>query len=155
MFAEFIDSYEFVSLTSFHSPWVAGLSIVGYILMVILLPRILKGSKPVNMSQIMFAHNYFLSLLSIIMFVGVVRAVSSIYLRVGLYELLCDLEGNQRNSRLYFYIVVFYLSKFYEFIDTLILILRQVCCSCLFFFGFLFHLTSRRSLPVLEWTRNR
>lgn len=138
VFADAIDSYTFVSFESFHSPWVPALAILGYILMVVFLPMLLRGAKPVNMSGVMFVHNYFLSYLSIVMFLGFLRVDVEQYQREGLYELFCDLKQQQEKTRLYFWLLIFYLSKMYEFIDTLILILRQVSLSSRFhslFFG--------------------
>ena len=49
----------------------------------------------------------------------------------GAEEALCDPSAKHPQQRLYFWYYVFYISKMYEFIDTLILCLRKVRRACL------------------------
>jgi fatty acid elongase 3 len=83
--------------------------------------------KPFKVQSISAAHNFFLCVLSLAMAVGasyeafVVRAP-----QMGLGELFCSTDRQAVfNNRLWFWCVVFYISKYYEFFDTVILLLRK------------------------------
>jgi len=84
-------------------------------------------TKPFKVQSISALHNLFLCLLSLAMAVGsayeafVVRAP-----QLGLEGLFCSTDRQAVfNNRLWFWCVVFYLSKYYEFFDTVILLLRK------------------------------
>lgn len=86
-----------------------------------------RQPKPFNVRLPMAAHNFFLFSLSAVMVGG--TAYEAFYVRypkVGMQELYCsrDTKGVY-NGGLYFWSLIFYLSKYYEFLDTVFLLLRK------------------------------
>eukprot|EP00483_Globobulimina_turgida_P012476 UN12499 len=77
----------------------------------------------------MFMHNILLCLFSALTFYNTFPLISSLSLREGLNGALCDkkLEGllsGGIQSIFGYWTYLFYLSKFYEFVDTFLMIAR-------------------------------
>jgi len=70
-------------------------------------------------------HNIFLSALSLLMLISVVREIGTISIQHGFEGIACDSAGLHPKTTLYYWYYIFYLSKIYEFIDTIILCLKQ------------------------------
>jgi fatty acid elongase 3 len=70
-------------------------------------------------------HNYFLCLLSLFMVIGISVRVAKIYLTEGFYHVYCGTADPFSDQRLLWWGFVFYLSKYYELIDTVFLVLRK------------------------------
>ncbi|KAJ7536926.1 hypothetical protein O6H91_12G089100 [Diphasiastrum complanatum] len=90
--------------------------------------------KPIPLGPIPVLHNLLLLLSSIVIFAGcwqaaVVEIQESRWLwgnsRRGLDWLLCFPLGTRPAGRVFFWSYVYYLSKFYELFDTVILVLRK------------------------------
>ncbi|KAJ7547288.1 hypothetical protein O6H91_08G078500 [Diphasiastrum complanatum] len=111
------------------------LSIGLYILGVVTLRLIVSRKKtPVSLGLIPPLHNAVLLLASLVMFVGCLQATAvevaqSRWLWGGsqkpLNWLLCFPIGTRPRGRVFFWSYIYYLSKFYEFLDTVIVILRK------------------------------
>jgi len=93
--------------------------------MVFQLPSLMKNREPLQLQGIMVVHNYFLSYLSLVMLIAVLREIFYIWKETGVEGILCDSQKNHIKTDIYFWYAVFYVSKMYEFIDTAILILRK------------------------------
>jgi hypothetical protein len=121
-----LDDFRFTD-TDYRVPMV-GTAV--YLTVVFGLKALLAASKApaLELKWAFAAHNAVLCVASVAMFAGVADGIVRQWLRNGhdAFELYCD-RGNQLNGggRLWFWVYVFYLSKFYEFVDTLFLVLRQ------------------------------
>jgi len=71
-------------------------------------------------------HNFMASFVGFSLFAGTMHAVwkTSQRIHIGLFELCCD-DQQKLYPDVAFWIHLFYLSKYYEFVDTLFLVLRK------------------------------
>jgi len=105
-----------------------------YLIVIWLLSAFMKNRQPLKsplFTAFVFVHNIVLSVGSGAMLLAM---LFELYLDVrrGVppFAFLCDIEGvsnmnTLRPGRVSFYLYVFYLSKFYEFIDTIVLVLKK------------------------------
>jgi fatty acid elongase 3 len=112
-------------------------TVVGYLLVSLLLERCLvgKNKKPVLSSavltKIVLVHNAGLCLLSAAMFLGVSLEVVKLIGQLDAFpsfDVYCDPGGklmDKSGSAFTFWAYVYYLSKFWEMGDTLIMLLKQ------------------------------
>lgn len=71
------------------------------------------------------SHNALLSIASLIMLFGVSRAlVREVFLSQSIARTFCNPHGLQMNSELSLWLYAFYISKFWELIDTVLLVMR-------------------------------
>ena len=96
-----------------------------------------------DFSKLTLFHNVFLSLLSGIMFFSL--AWSYFNNSESGFELFCRPQDWSFPSSIQFWVYIFYLSKFYEYLDTLILVLKKRDVSFLQFY----HHTI---VPWIVWT---
>eukprot|EP01115_Flamella_aegyptia_P001605 TRINITY_DN12662_c0_g1_i1.p1 TRINITY_DN12662_c0_g1~~TRINITY_DN12662_c0_g1_i1.p1 ORF type:complete len:298 (+),score=70.87 TRINITY_DN12662_c0_g1_i1:98-991(+) len=98
---------------------------VFYISSIYVLKAFMKDRKPYSLKYFSLLHNAFLSLLSLAMFLG---ATYGAYLKLqsqGFWAgLLCEQEKEPMHGVLWYWSYIFYMSKWYEFIDTWLLILK-------------------------------
>eukprot|EP00028_Trichosphaerium_sp_Am-I-7-wt_P006932 CAMPEP_0168514746 /NCGR_PEP_ID=MMETSP0405-20121227/4304_1 /TAXON_ID=498012 /ORGANISM="Trichosphaerium sp, Strain Am-I-7 wt" /LENGTH=266 /DNA_ID=CAMNT_0008533953 /DNA_START=45 /DNA_END=845 /DNA_ORIENTATION=- len=123
---DFIDNWELNKETtfgaSFYFPVYAS---IGYLVVMYGLQYLLKGTKPLKLTFIFFLHNIFLSLWSLLMLVGTLVTLVKYYKQDGWEYLNCDPENKYAKGALAFWSYSFYLSKYYEWFDTLFLVLKQ------------------------------
>mmetsp|Transcript_3590 Transcript_3590/g.8646 ORF Transcript_3590/g.8646 Transcript_3590/m.8646 type:complete len:300 (-) Transcript_3590:123-1022(-) len=84
--------------------------------------------EPFNLKPYVVIHNYHMFLLSLVMLVAQSYFVYDIFKRHGYdFEVLfCDSERKEvRTGGLYFWLYMFYMSKIYELLDTVFLVLRK------------------------------
>jgi len=94
--------------------------------MVWALKLFMKGRAPYDLWLLRVAHNVVLCFGSLVMAVGLISELAAVYQEGGVESLFCDRQRLQAKSHaLYYWFTVFYFSKFYEFLDTVILVLRQ------------------------------
>jgi len=119
--------FEYQSGVTLFSAWPWPISMCfGYLISVYILNNWMKGRPKFDLYWIRVIHNSFLSLASFVMVLGVLKEVVYLYTNYGIESLLCDEQGRQGSqTTLFFWYYVFFLSKFYEFIDTYILIARH------------------------------
>lgn len=127
-----IDWFKVASEFKFRdtNPWVPVAGTVAYLTVVFGLKFLLAavGARPVELKLAFAAHNALLCVLSVAMLAGVVEGVWAEWSANGhdVFELYCDrAQRLNTGGRLWFWVYVFYLSKFYEFVDTLFLVVRQ------------------------------
>ncbi|KAL6055313.1 Sphingomyelin synthase-related protein 1 [Balamuthia mandrillaris] len=127
---------NYIDNFSFHgAPFTSPELVVGgtffYLIFIFGLRQFIK--EPMRLKAVTAVHNLFLCLLSLLMAVGVVAALIPIVRNYGWSQIYCD-EGHayaDRNSpslargSLAFWCYVFYVSKYYEMIDTLLLVLKK------------------------------
>lgn len=70
-------------------------------------------------------HNLILCLWSLIMFLGVSWEIFLLWQNGGFNKVYCDSTSISK-GRLYYWIYIYYLSKFYELFDTAIIVLKKV-----------------------------
>jgi len=96
-----------------------------YLISVYLLKFYMQDKKPWDLHYFRILHNSFLCFGSFMVVIGVTGELYKTYKMGGFEALVCDSNGYQIKTSLYNWYYVFYLSKFYEFVDTYILILRK------------------------------
>ncbi|KAJ3171878.1 hypothetical protein HDU87_008196 [Geranomyces variabilis] len=75
-------------------------------------------------TALVVAHNAFLAIFSAVTFIGASKGVMNSYGGRGFKEAYCDRDEQLWNSSLGYYAFYFYLSKYYEVIDTAIILLK-------------------------------
>jgi len=80
-----------------------------------------------NLKTFTIFHNWFMSIASLVMFVGITYELGVAWSRHNWdYSLIyCDPHMYLRTWGVDFWFYVFYLSKFYEYIDTILLVLKK------------------------------
>jgi len=96
-----------------------------YLVSVFVMRAIMKERKAWDLLWLRVIHNSFLCFGSFIMVLGMFSELWKVYQKGGVEAMWCDVEKHQTKGPLYSWYYIFYLSKFYEFIDTFILILRK------------------------------
>jgi len=105
-------------------PWPVSFCI-GYLLSVVLLKQYMINKEAWNLRLFRIVHNTFLCFGSFVMLLAMVKELIPVVQKGGLESLTCDSNKFQLEGNLYFWFYIFFLSKFYEFLDTYILILRK------------------------------
>uniref|UniRef100_A0A7S3DFA5 Elongation of fatty acids protein n=1 Tax=Palpitomonas bilix TaxID=652834 RepID=A0A7S3DFA5_9EUKA len=102
-----------------------------YLVTVFTLQKIMaRVEKPFTLVGATVVHNIILCLWSLAMWVGILVELASLGMKMkwgNLEEVLfCDADHAVVNKgRLYFWVYVFYISKFYELLDTVLLVLKK------------------------------
>ncbi|GAM22684.1 hypothetical protein SAMD00019534_058590 [Acytostelium subglobosum LB1] len=109
-------------VTPFSSIWSPIIGSLGYLVVIYLLQVYMKNRKEVKLHYICLAHNLFLSLLSLVMLLGVMVPLFITEIPQGLYHMVC---APKTDGTVSFFYYIFYLSKVYEFLDTIFLVLRK------------------------------
>jgi len=100
------------------------LGLIVYFVSIITLKAVV-GKRKFELHKVQAVHNFMTFLLSLVMFTSIFHEVFFVQLpKHGVFELFCDPQGHQTHGRLYFWVYVFYLSKYYEFLDTFLLVLK-------------------------------
>jgi len=104
--------------------------VIAYIIVVFAGPVLMKNRKPIKPKWFAILHNMFLSILSLFMVGGTLYEMTRIFFIENSYgpnpaSFMCDPNRYTAEGRMNFWTYVFYLSKFYEFIDTVIHILAK------------------------------
>jgi len=87
-------------------------------------------------------HNYFLSVASLVMLIGAIVAMVEDMQNEGFVEVYCD----QRKGEIVFWSYMFYVSKYYEFLDTFFLVVRSGAENLQFL-----HVVHHCIVPFLFW----
>ncbi|KAJ1855729.1 hypothetical protein GGH12_000978 [Coemansia sp. RSA 1822] len=83
-----------------------------------------KKSRLTPMNAIVFVHNAVLAVYSAWAFWGVFPAFVNKIATQGWHAAMCDVDGSLWNSVLFKHVYLFYLSKYYELFDTVIILLK-------------------------------
>lgn len=121
---DYIDNFSFHK-APFHSFDVPFVGAVMYFTVIYILKTNIKTKRRVLLfSQL---HNLFLCLLSLLMMIGTLYNVVVFVIRKGNYDVMCDrLYGpiSMAIGGLNFWCYVFYVSKYYEMLDTVLMVLK-------------------------------
>lgn len=115
------------------------IGIVVYLTVIFSLRRAMRDRPPIKLRYLIFLHNVFLCVLSAAMGIGIVVEVVRVLVNppkststsllststAGFREVLCDTSGNLMSGRMAWWMYIFYVSKYYEFIDTVIMVLTK------------------------------
>ncbi|KAJ1988450.1 hypothetical protein GGI25_005271 [Coemansia spiralis] len=83
-----------------------------------------KRAQSVAFKRLVIAHNIALAVFSLWTLVSMSSGVISNISSLGWYEGLCDRKFSLWNDKLFRFSYYFYLSKYYEFVDTLIILYK-------------------------------
>jgi fatty acid elongase 3 len=108
--------------STFYAPLIA--SII-YIIGINVLPRLMEKRPPVKFTFLLAFHNLFLSGASLVMLCAIIYYLIPIYQKEGNEGILCDSQNRLSKGNHVFWYYLFYLSKYYEFFDTLFQILKK------------------------------
>eukprot|EP01133_Synstelium_polycarpum_P009124 gene9124-10700_t len=109
-------------VTPFSSVYSPALATIAYLAIVFGLQSYMTNRKEFKLHWLCVVHNLFLSLLSLTMLVGIVVPLIRNPASTSLYAAACTLNTA---GQMDFWYYVFYLSKVYEFLDTIFLVLRK------------------------------
>jgi len=105
--------------------WPVGTAL-GYLFLIYLITLLMKNRPPLGLKTINIIHNINLFLISLVMMVGVFQAAYRvIFFGAGWMSLLCERTEHEVQGRIGFWVYVFYLSKYYEMVDTILLALKK------------------------------
>jgi len=86
---------------------------------------ITKRGKGFDLIHVVAFHNFVSCVGSLIMFLGLLYAVFIRFFETSIWDIICDPECIHRKGDLVFWCYIFYLSKFYELLDSYFLVLRK------------------------------
>ncbi|EFA85327.1 hypothetical protein PPL_02328 [Heterostelium album PN500] len=119
----YINNFEWVTgVTPFSSVWTPLIATFAYLVVIFSLQEFMKNRKEIHLHYICLAHNLFLSVLSLVMFLGILVPLFITEVPQGLYHIVCK---PVTKGQIQFFYYIFYLSKVYEFLDTIFLVLRK------------------------------
>jgi len=102
-------------------------AVVAYLVIIFGLRKWMEDRKRYELSLVVTVHNFFLSALSLTMLVGLLYNVANIYLTTSNATecLLCDPKGELAIGPQVGWFYIFFLSKYYELLDTVIICLKK------------------------------
>jgi len=122
----YINNFEWVTgVTPFSSISTPIYASIFYIAMLYVVPWFMKDRPAYRVTRWVAAHNLFLCLWSLTMFVAITYHIASWWIRDSLFRIVCDPGEILDKGPHVFWYYVFYWSKFYEFFDTLLQLLRK------------------------------
>mmetsp|Transcript_62836 Transcript_62836/g.141975 ORF Transcript_62836/g.141975 Transcript_62836/m.141975 type:complete len:254 (-) Transcript_62836:122-883(-) len=120
MYSDF--DWTVAPLSSRKAPIVAG---VAYLAVVARLLRVVPAKGFKGLDWVLALHNGFLSVWSLIMFSAcLIEMVLRVQEENALDWIICEVPQQKAGGRLYFWSYMFYVSKYYEMIDTVLALLR-------------------------------
>jgi len=97
-----------------------------YLITLYSLQNYMKDKKPLTLKIPSLIHNLFLSILSLMMFVGASYGAYQKYSASGFWAgLICEQDRDPIKGPLFYWSYIFYLSKFYELLDSYLLVLKK------------------------------
>jgi len=122
----YINTFEWVpGTTALSSPQTPLIATCVYLIGLLVIPRLMKDREPYKLTAVVAAHNLLLCLWSLVMFLAIAYYIAGWAWSGGLYRIVCDPGNLLGKGPHMFWYYIFYLSKFYEFLDTLSLLLRK------------------------------
>jgi len=131
----------------FDDPVVAIGSVTAYIIIIGALHQYMQNRKPYEMRILLGLHNLFLCILSLIMTVGLLYRVVIVILKYGVFSVYCGVSAEE-DQYLFFWANMFYLSKYYELVDTVFVVLRKKPLTFL-------HLWHHCAVVFVSWLATR
>jgi len=124
---EFVSKFEFEEgKTPFAHTEVALSASFVYLGVIFGLRQYMKDKNPMQLKTFAIVHNTNMLIISFVCFIGLSYGIMEKWLRSGMEGLLCDAAGKESgNGPLYFWLYIFWLSKMYEFLDTVLIVLKK------------------------------
>jgi len=124
---EFVSKFEFEEgKTPFARTEVAVSASFIYIGVIFFLRQYMQDKQPMRLKTFAMVHNTNMLVISCVCFVGLCYGIVEKWLKGGMECLLCDASGKETgNGPLYFWLYLFWLSKMYEFLDTVLIVLKK------------------------------
>jgi len=101
------------------------IGIIMYLSAVFGLQRYMRDRPPLKMKSATLIHNIFLCLLSAAMCIGTLVELGIRWNNEGFFCIVCDRNKTAMQGRLAVWMYIFYLSKYYELLDTVIMVLKK------------------------------
>jgi elongation of very long chain fatty acids protein 6 len=123
----YVNEFDASKLPIFHDyGWALPIgTLIVYLGIVFYLPRRMEKEDKIEFLFVMRLWNLFLSILSLLTFMGMVTPVVAFILDKGFYELVCLPGGELYRGSQMFWAWVFAIAKHLELLDTLFLVLRK------------------------------
>jgi len=139
--SEFVFSQE-LPLGSWHYPAIA---VVVYLPLVLLTWLYARSQPKMDLKGLTMAHNLFLCLWSLAMFLGIAIGAAEVVFTDSTYALLCVPAGTGViQGVLGYWLYIYYLSKYYELFDTFLAIVKHKPLTFL-------HVYHHAVIPLLCW----
>eukprot|EP00291_Cryptomonas_curvata_P022724 CAMPEP_0172166528 /NCGR_PEP_ID=MMETSP1050-20130122/9035_1 /TAXON_ID=233186 /ORGANISM="Cryptomonas curvata, Strain CCAP979/52" /LENGTH=231 /DNA_ID=CAMNT_0012837155 /DNA_START=93 /DNA_END=784 /DNA_ORIENTATION=- len=90
-----------------------------------MLKRFMQNREAMKLRWLCAIHNFGLAFFSLAVLLGQLYETVLAAQRIGAYNVFCWQEPTPPNGRLYFWSYLFYLSKYYEFLDTVFIVLKK------------------------------
>lgn len=120
--AKFVWSEAKTPMSDYRIPLATG---VAYIFTLLCIKAFMRDREAMQLRGFTALHNGFLSVLSLIMFCGQLYETVQAAGALGWGNVFCWQQSGPPNGSLYFWAYLFYLSKYYELIDTVLLVLKK------------------------------
>ena len=105
--------------------WPAG-GVAIYLVVVLLLSIGMKNAKPFELGSTAVVHNLLLSLGSLVMLLGTLLELHRRWSASESFDwFFCEAPATQTSGPLFFWSYVYYLSKYYEMFDTVLVLLQK------------------------------
>jgi len=116
-----LEGFPLTNLTS------VAVAISTYLIVVFSLKQWMTNRNPFKLTGIVAAHNFFLSGLSLLILGGMIATLTSIFQNTpnAVRQFFCDDDSKISNGPQVIFFYIFYLSKFYELLDTVIIVLKK------------------------------
>eukprot|EP01130_Rhizamoeba_saxonica_P010822 TRINITY_DN445_c0_g1_i1.p1 TRINITY_DN445_c0_g1~~TRINITY_DN445_c0_g1_i1.p1 ORF type:complete len:305 (+),score=26.31 TRINITY_DN445_c0_g1_i1:96-917(+) len=98
---------------------------IGYVLVISLFKLYMKDKPPMVLKGITLVHNLILSVWSLAMFLGITYGALERGLKYGFFSLLCDSDPQPMQGHLAYWCYIYYISKYYELIDTALIVAKK------------------------------
>eukprot|EP01113_Clastostelium_recurvatum_P024033 TRINITY_DN2867_c0_g1_i2.p2 TRINITY_DN2867_c0_g1~~TRINITY_DN2867_c0_g1_i2.p2 ORF type:complete len:282 (-),score=45.66 TRINITY_DN2867_c0_g1_i2:968-1813(-) len=113
-------------VTPFSQLHEALIAVAIYLATVYTLQWFMKDKQPMKLRALAIIHNLILSVGSLVVLLAITYYVTPWFWRKGAEDVVCDIRGDYFvKGPVNWWMYVFYLSKVYEFLDTIILVLRK------------------------------
>jgi fatty acid elongase 3 len=112
------DQFEWqYGVTPFSDLKFVASSIAAYFAIILVLKGVARSQK-FDSKLLLALHNLILTVWSLLMFLGITYEVFQLALESGTDSIFCMKEGLPIKGRIYYWLYIYYVSKFYELIDT-------------------------------------
>ena len=121
-----IDDFDWATapLSSVSAPLSAAAAYVAVVLLLDYYMRTVRGGVGVETKRLQAVHNLILCVGSLVMFVGTLYELLMRGQREGAYWFFCEGTATEPRGPLFFWSYVYYLSKYYELLDTVLQLLK-------------------------------
>jgi len=120
-----IDSFVWSDETPFSSIYYPVFGSVGYLAFLYFGKKFMSNRKEYSLRTVSACHDILMIGLSLSMLFGTLRGAWRQYHQEGLLSLFCETSEHAVKGSIGFWLYIFYISKFLELFDTVILVLKK------------------------------